>query len=190
MSGGFTGLVLPGQAHPPDARPHAGPSATPAELETMGIPVGELIEDTANWTRGCTTPPCTSAEQDSTGHEAASSGGCHDRLVSIRAGISYPCSNYAYGGAASRLVGYPERHANSHDWAPGRIIVSWMLCECQPAAAAREHGPGHLAIYGQAPGCRSVPARQATGAVQRSLPRQPLSASGRPGHPQGRSSSR
>jgi hypothetical protein len=48
MSGGFTGLVSPGQAHLPDARPHAGPSATPAELETMGIPVGELIEDTAS----------------------------------------------------------------------------------------------------------------------------------------------
>jgi hypothetical protein len=65
---------------------------------------------------------------------------------------------------------YPERRANGHDWAPGQIVVSWMPCECRPAAAAREHGPGHLVIYCQAPGCRSVAARQAIGAAQPSLP--------------------
>jgi hypothetical protein len=43
-----------------------------------------------------------------------------------------------------------------HKWGPGRIIASWMPCECAPAQAEREHGPGHLVVYCQAPGCRSV----------------------------------
>jgi hypothetical protein len=36
----------------------------------MGIPVGKLIEDTASLDARIATPPFTSAEQDSTGHEA------------------------------------------------------------------------------------------------------------------------
>jgi hypothetical protein len=48
---------------------------------------------------------------------------------------------------------YPERCQNGHEWAPGRIIVSWQPCECGPAVAEREHGPGHLVVHCQAPGC-------------------------------------
>jgi DNA-binding transcriptional MocR family regulator len=36
------------------------------------------------------------------------------------------------------------------------IIVAWQPCECGPAAAEREHGPGHLVVHCQAPGCRSA----------------------------------
>ena len=42
---------------------------------------------------------------------------------------------------------YPERCANGHEWGPGLITVSWMPCDCPPAAAAREHGPGHMVVY-------------------------------------------
>jgi len=31
-----------------------------------------------------------------------------------------------------------------------------MPCDCAPAQAEREHGPGHLVVYCQAPGCRSA----------------------------------
>src|SRR6266550_6303503 len=47
--------------------------------------------------------------------------------------------------------------AHGHEWAPGLITVSWMPCDCPPAAAAREHGPGHMVVYCEAaPGCRSA----------------------------------
>jgi hypothetical protein len=35
----------------------------------------------------------------------------------------------------------------------GRVIVSWMPCECTPALAARTRGPGHLVVSCQAQGC-------------------------------------
>jgi hypothetical protein len=53
-------------------------------------------------------------------------------------------------------VFYPERCANGHEWSPGLIMVAWQPCECGPAAAEREHGPGHLVVHCQAPGCRSA----------------------------------
>jgi hypothetical protein len=36
---------------------------------------------------------------------------------------------------------------------PGRVIVSWMPCECAPALAARTRGAGHLVVSRQAQGC-------------------------------------
>jgi hypothetical protein len=55
---------------------------------------------------------------------------------------------------------YPERCQNGHEWGPGLITVSWVLCDCPPAEAARERagGPaGHMAVFCNAsPGCRSV----------------------------------
>jgi len=56
---------------------------------------------------------------------------------------------------------YPERCQNGHEWGPGLITVSWVLCDCPPAMAARERvggGPaGHMAVFcNAAPGCRSV----------------------------------
>ena len=51
---------------------------------------------------------------------------------------------------------YPERCAKGHKWGPGRITVSWVPCDCPPAAAAREHGPGHLTVYCETRGCRST----------------------------------
>src|SRR5262245_46217927 len=54
---------------------------------------------------------------------------------------------------------YPERCSNGHEWGPGRIIVSWVMCDCGPAQAARTPGApaGHMAVFCNAvPGCRSV----------------------------------
>jgi hypothetical protein len=56
---------------------------------------------------------------------------------------------------------YPERCQNGHEWGPGLITVSWVLCDCPPAQAVRERaggGPaGHMAVFcNAAPGCRSV----------------------------------
>ena len=66
------------------------------------------------------------------------------RLPAPRSGpVAWPC--------------YPERYANGHEWAPGRITVLWMPCDCPPARAAREHGPGQMVVYcNAAPGRRSV----------------------------------
>jgi len=55
---------------------------------------------------------------------------------------------------------YPERCQHGHEWGPGLIIVSWVLCDCPAALAAQERvgGPaGHMAVFCDAsPGCRSV----------------------------------
>jgi hypothetical protein len=52
---------------------------------------------------------------------------------------------------------YPLECANGHQWGPGRITVSWMMCDCGPALAARTLGPaGHLVEYCEAKGCRSA----------------------------------
>jgi hypothetical protein len=46
---------------------------------------------------------------------------------------------------------YPERCQNEREWGPGLITVSWVLCDCPPAMAARERaggGPaGHMAVF-------------------------------------------
>jgi hypothetical protein len=69
---------------------------------------------------------------------------------------SLTCSNRVVGVCRPAWWCYPERCQNGHEWGPGRIILSWMPCDCPPAAAAREHGPGHLVVHCQAPGCRSA----------------------------------
>jgi hypothetical protein len=54
---------------------------------------------------------------------------------------------------------YPERCSNGHEWGPGRVIVSWMPCDCPPAVADRGgvSGAGHQVVYcNAAEGCRSV----------------------------------
>jgi len=50
---------------------------------------------------------------------------------------------------------YPESCQHGHPWGPGRVIVSWMPCDCGPARAERQRGPGHLTVSCQVPGCRS-----------------------------------
>lgn len=51
---------------------------------------------------------------------------------------------------------YPERCQNEREWGPGLITVSWVLCDCPPAMAARERaggGPaGHMAVF-----CNAAP---------------------------------
>jgi hypothetical protein len=36
------------------------------------------------------------------------------------------------------------------------VILSWMPCDCGPAQAAQERGPGHLVVYCRAQGCQSA----------------------------------
>src|SRR5213592_2256835 len=51
---------------------------------------------------------------------------------------------------------YPERCQNGHEWGPGLITVSWVLCDCPAARAASGGGAaGHMAVFcNAAPGCR------------------------------------
>jgi len=52
---------------------------------------------------------------------------------------------------------YPLECENGHPWGPGRIIVSWTLCDCAPALAVGTQGlTGHLVVYCRTEGCRSV----------------------------------
>jgi hypothetical protein len=51
---------------------------------------------------------------------------------------------------------YPLACNHGHAWAPGRITVSWMPCDCPSALAERERGAGHLRVSCRAPGCGSV----------------------------------
>ncbi len=48
---------------------------------------------------------------------------------------------------------YPTRCGNGHDWGPGRVIVSWMPCLCDPAREAQQKGSGHRVIVCRTPGC-------------------------------------
>ncbi|HEY2307844.1 MAG TPA: hypothetical protein VGI05_18390 [Streptosporangiaceae bacterium] len=50
---------------------------------------------------------------------------------------------------------FPEACAYGHEWGPGRVIVSWMLCDCPPALASSSRSFGHLVVSCQEPGCRS-----------------------------------
>jgi len=51
---------------------------------------------------------------------------------------------------------YPIECANGHDWGPGRVLVSWLPCQCGPARAAQPQGSGHRVIACRVPGCGSV----------------------------------
>src|SRR5215472_14653143 len=51
---------------------------------------------------------------------------------------------------------YPERCSHGHDWGPGRVIVSWMPCDCPAATASGASGAGHLRVSCHTPGCGSV----------------------------------
>jgi hypothetical protein len=55
---------------------------------------------------------------------------------------------------------YPERCQNGHEWGPGLITVSWVLCDCPPAQAARGRAGARRGTWrcfcNAAPGCLSV----------------------------------
>ena len=52
---------------------------------------------------------------------------------------------------------YPLECQHGHPWGPGRIIVSWTLCDCPSAVAAQTTGPaGHVTVHCATPRCRSV----------------------------------
>jgi hypothetical protein len=50
---------------------------------------------------------------------------------------------------------YPTQCERGHPWGPGRVIVSWMPCQCEPARAAQPRGSGHRTITCRT-GCESV----------------------------------
>lgn len=57
---------------------------------------------------------------------------------------------------------YPERCSNGHEWAPGRVSVSYTHCYCPPVRAAygEEGDMGHLTVACQVPGARRFGTRQ------------------------------
>jgi hypothetical protein len=99
-------------------------------------------------------------EQDHRDHAAGDQHRPHD----VRRHVGHSGMSYPADGALSNLADepegrewrYPPACEHGHPWAPERIIVAWEPCECPPAVAAREHGPGHLVVHRQAPGCRSA----------------------------------
>jgi hypothetical protein len=48
---------------------------------------------------------------------------------------------------------YPTKCGNGHAWGPGKVIVSWLPCQCGPARAAQPRGSGHRTISCRTPGC-------------------------------------
>lgn len=48
---------------------------------------------------------------------------------------------------------YPRYCGNGHAWGPGKVLVSWMPCACDPAREAQPRGPGHRLIECRTPGC-------------------------------------
>ena len=65
----------------------------------------------------------------------------------------------AQGWRLEHIWSYPERCQNGHEWGPDGIIVSWVMCDCGPAEAARTPAApsGHMAVFcNAAPDCRSA----------------------------------
>lgn len=50
---------------------------------------------------------------------------------------------------------YPVECERRHPWGPGRVIVGWQPCSCDPAREAQPRGPGHLYVSCQERGCTS-----------------------------------
>ena len=51
---------------------------------------------------------------------------------------------------------YPLACAHGHEWAPGRVIVSWTPCDCaQCQVEGKPPKFGHLTVSLPGPGCRS-----------------------------------
>jgi hypothetical protein len=48
---------------------------------------------------------------------------------------------------------YPTKCGNGHVWGSGKVIVSWLPCQCGPARAAQPRGSGHRTIACRTPGC-------------------------------------
>jgi hypothetical protein len=48
---------------------------------------------------------------------------------------------------------YPKYCGRGHAWGPGRVLVSWMPCQCDPAREAQLRGSGHRLVECRAPGC-------------------------------------
>src|SRR5690242_2538818 len=76
----------------------------------------------------------------------------------LRRRVVFACAFYScHGGAAPELVVLSGTLPARTRVGPGLITVSWMPCECGPAVAAREHGPGYVVVYCEAvKGCRSA----------------------------------
>jgi hypothetical protein len=48
---------------------------------------------------------------------------------------------------------YPTKCGNGHAWGPGKVIVSWLPCQCDPAREAQPRGSGHRTVACHVPGC-------------------------------------
>ncbi len=53
---------------------------------------------------------------------------------------------------------YPTHCANGHEWAPGKVLVGWVRCDCPSARAASpdRRACGHLTVACREPGCTSA----------------------------------
>ncbi len=51
--------------------------------------------------------------------------------------FSLACSNRLVGVRLPDWWCYPQRCQFGHEWGPNRVIVSWVMCGCPPAVAAR-----------------------------------------------------
>jgi hypothetical protein len=67
--------------------------------------------------------------------------------------FSDECSNSPMDVRRHGWWKYPEACHHGHPWGPGRVIVSWSPCDCDPAQA--EPGRGHLTVSCRTAGCRS-----------------------------------
>jgi len=39
-----------------------------------------------------------------------------------------------------------EQCGNGHPWGPGKVLITWQRCQCDPAGKARPRSPGHRVI--------------------------------------------
>src|SRR5258708_39295971 len=81
------------------------------------------------------------------------------RVINLPASgaLSHACSNERV--SARRLPDwwpYPTACEAGHAWSPGKVIVSWRVCDCQGALAYQERGAGHLVVHCAEQGCNSA----------------------------------
>ena len=65
----------------------------------------------------------------------------------------HTCSNLSMDVQLPDWWTYPKYCGRGHSWGPGKVIVSWLPCQCAPARAAQPRGSGRRTIACRAPGC-------------------------------------
>ena len=103
-----------------------------------------------------TAPAARRAAREHLGGDRRRPGGRASARAPVRCRIvGHQACRVVPVGRLARVAGGPSSadHGVEQHERPGRVIVSWQPCLCDPARAAQPRGSGHWVIACRAPGC-------------------------------------